>query len=186
MKRRILKGFTLIEILLVVALISLLAGGAGFISYNSFQKLQVERTARDIMLLAKFARIRSIEVNYPVELYFDIDGQRFFLRDVDGNYSSEDEDGDIVNNPYAKIHQMPDGVGIESLNILPQMEDFEASIPTKIVFMPEGTADTAVVQVGDGRNHCTIQVSPATGRAKFFNGAADDIVPLVVDLDIQE
>jgi ribosomal protein L2 len=44
-----------------------------------------------------------------------------------------------------------------------------------IVFSPDGTAQPAVIQIGDGKTHYTISISTATGRAKMYFGAAEDL-----------
>jgi len=42
-----------------------------------------------------------------------------------------------------------------------------------------------VIQVGDGKTHYTVSISPATGKAKMFFGTAENVRIGTVDLDAQ-
>jgi hypothetical protein len=55
----------------------------------------------------------------------------------------------------------------------------------KVVFLPNGSAESAILQIGDGRNHYTIAVVAATGKATLYAGTAQEVDTVSVDLDIQ-
>jgi hypothetical protein len=61
--------------------------------------------------------------------------------------------------------------------------DEDAEDLQRIVFSPNGTAQMAVIQIGNGKTHYTISVSAATGRAKMVYGTAEKVKPTSVDLD---
>jgi hypothetical protein len=52
-----------------------------------------------------------------------------------------------------------------------------------IMFNPDGTADTAVVQIGDGKNHYTVYLSAGSGRAEVCFGEAEEVRRKIIDLD---
>ena len=52
-----------------------------------------------------------------------------------------------------------------------------------ITFRPDGSADAAMLQVGNGDRHFTVQISAATARATLLEGAVESYVPDQIDLD---
>ena len=64
-------------------------------------------------------------------------------------------------------------------------EVFEQAEMRSIAFSPDGTAQSAVVQIGDGKNHITISISAATGRVKTHLGTAKEVKVGTIDLDEQ-
>ena len=58
----------------------------------------------------------------------------------------------------------------------------------KISFLPNGTTQSAVVQIGDGKTHYTIAIVASTARATLYWGPADkvtDVKNVAIDLDAQ-
>ena len=64
-------AFTLTELLLVIAVISVVGGLGGGMYAGTYKKLLVERAARQFLLSAKYARIMAIEHGRPYELRLD-------------------------------------------------------------------------------------------------------------------
>jgi len=56
-------------------------------------------------------------------------------------------------------------------------------VQQKIVFRPDGSAESALIQLGDGQTHYTVAVMASTGRASLHFGLADGVNIAVVDLD---
>ena len=54
-----------------------------------------------------------------------------------------------------------------------------------MVFLPNGSAESAVLQIGDGKSHYTVAVVAATGKATLYAGTAQEIETVSIDLDIQ-
>ena len=52
--------------------------------------------------------------------------------------------------------------------------------------MPDGTAQSAVVQIGDGRNHYAASIAAGTGRVKVYEGTAEAVEAVSIDLDDNE
>jgi hypothetical protein len=52
-----------------------------------------------------------------------------------------------------------------------------------IVFSPNGTAQSAIIQIGDGKNHYTVSICAATGKAKMHFGTAEKVEVSTIDLD---
>jgi hypothetical protein len=55
----------------------------------------------------------------------------------------------------------------------------------KVIFLPNGSAESAVLQIGDGKSHYTVAVVAATGKATLSSGTAKEIDTVSIDLDVQ-
>jgi hypothetical protein len=55
----------------------------------------------------------------------------------------------------------------------------------RILFLPNGAAESVIVQIGDGKSHYTVAVVAATGKARMYEGKADKVRMASVDLDVQ-
>ena len=88
---------------------------------------------------------------------------------------------------YCKPIQFEGEVQFEDIQISPigaetSTEDEENQA---IVFSPNGNAQSAVIQIGDGKTHYSISISSSTGNAKMYFGTTENIQALTVDLDTQ-
>jgi len=180
-------GFTVAELLLVVIIISLIAGAGGGLYVGTHKRMLVEKAARGFLLTAKYARIMAIEQQCPYEIQLDVANGGFWL--VTTQISEEDEQAEevIVRDYYCKPIQFEGEVQFEDIQISPigvetSTEDEENQA---IVFSPNGNAKSAVIQIGDGKTHYSISISSSTGNAKMYFGTTENIQALTVDLDTQ-
>ncbi len=180
--RRRPSGFTLIELLLVVALVVLLAGLGGNRYIVAYKRMLVEKAAKDIYLMAKYARVLAIEKRIDCKLVLDEAGKSFFLA---AGYSGAEN---VITDRYSKPQELGGGVEFEAVEVTSTVEtDQEDWENVKVVvFRPDGTADTAIIQLGDGKNHYSVYVMAATGKAKIMFGEADDVPVDIIDLDAEE
>ncbi|MHC4750389.1 MAG: prepilin-type N-terminal cleavage/methylation domain-containing protein [Planctomycetota bacterium] len=173
-------GFTLAEVLVVVVIISLIAGLGGGIYFGTYKKMLVEKAARNFLLAAKYARIMAIEQQSRYEMHLDLVNNGFFEE-------SGDAEQIIVSDFYSKPVQFDGDVRFEDIQITPI--DLQTSTENEeeqtIVFSPNSTADLAVIQIGDNKTHYTISICAATGKAKIYPGTAENIKVTTVDLDAE-
>ena len=179
-------GFTLVEILAVLILITLMAGATTSILRNRYKRL-AEKAATELFLAAKYARIIAIERQMPCKLYLDQDQPGFYL--TTGSYEQQNGGYEeiTINNQYHRPVILPEGITFEEINIKP-IENY--LLPTNqednvIAFAPNGTADAAVIQIGAGKRHYTLHISPATGRPTLTRGTATTDNTDIIDLDLQ-
>lgn len=178
-------AFTLAEILVVVVIIALIAGaGAGFYA-GTYKNMLVKKSARDFLLAAKYARIMAIERQKRCQMKLDSDQNRFVLViDVFNELTGQTQEV-IVQDLYFKPVSFAGDVKFESIKI--QSINFEETLDLAesqtIVFSPNGTAQSAIVQIGDGNNHYTVAISAATGKAKMHFGKAEGLKSDTIDLD---
>ena len=179
-------GFTLIEILLVAAVCGLLAGVACWFTVGGYKRMLVEKTAKDVFFAAKYARILAIEKQSPYRLLFNVKENFFCLSS--GETGSDAQE--MISDQYTKPRMMDGEVQFEKIEISPtfRVDDEQESDSGEkmIVFNPDGTADTAIIQIGDGKNHYTVYLSAGSGRAEVCFGEAKEVRKKIIDLDEYE
>lgn len=183
MKRR---GFTIPELLLVVLIISLLTGAGTGLYFGSFRSVQVRKAALDFMLTAQYARIMAMERQTQYTMELDLVNQTYMLTTLRWDEASQEAALEVVKDLYCKPAQLEGDVKFEAVEVMPGVWETESSESVQtIAFSPNGTAQAAVVQIGDGRMHYSISISAATGRARMIYGTADNVKATTTDLDAQ-
>lgn len=183
------RGFTLGEVLLVVLIIGLIAGSGTGLYVGTFKKLRVQKAAYDLLLMAQYGRIMAIERNTRCTLVLDVANSAFWLSTLQWDEENEEAAEQIVRDPYCKPVQLEGDVVFEDLQIaqgtLEMGEGSEVEQQQSIVFAPDGSAQTAAIQIGDGKIRYTIGISAATGRAKLYSGTIEKVKVASIDLDME-
>ena len=184
-----LRGFSVAEMLMVVLIIGLIASSGTGLYVGTFRKLRVKRAAYDFFLTAQYARIMAIERASHYKMQLDTSGNEFMLTtlqwDEDGGVAGEQ----IVRDSYCKPVQFEGDVVFEDVVVTPSGLETEAEAESDelqtLVFSPNGTSQTAIIQIGDGDTHYTISISAATGRAKIQYGTAENVKVTSTDLEME-
>ncbi|AQT68175.1 type II secretion system protein H [Anaerohalosphaera lusitana] len=187
------RAFTLVEILAVVLVIGLIAAAAGTTGFKSFRKMQVKKAAGELYLAMKYARLTAVEKQTECRLLIDKEENSYAVvvgssEDIEQLTSVSDLDNDaesvqVVSNQYTKPAELGDGIAFEKAEIASMYGDYQ--LQNGIVFRPDGSADAAVIQLGNGEYIYSINVMVATGKAKVIEGPAEEMTIGVVDLDEQ-
>jgi prepilin-type N-terminal cleavage/methylation domain-containing protein len=186
--RKSASGFTLTEILLVVAIIAMVGGlGSGY-CVGTYKRLIVEKAARQFLLMARYARIMAIEQQRPYELLIDPNNQGFFLSTAQANPETGESQRSIVRDFFCKPVQFEGDVKFEDVQLTMSPEDSsgEGDSEQKIVFFPNGSAQSAILQIGDGKSRYSIAVVAATGKAGLYTGETKEIRTASIDLDLEQ
>jgi type II secretory pathway pseudopilin PulG len=201
------RGFTLTELLLVASIIVLVGGLGGGLYVGTYKKLLVEKTARQFLLTARYARIAAVEQQRPYELQLGKDNKGFLLATTQtatvpatattptptpmtmtGTMPETGQAQKVpVKNIYCKPVVLEGDVQFESIQIMPlngATTTTEGEPEQTITFWPSGGAEAAVVQIGDGKTHYTIAVVAATGKATLYAGPATEVRTASIDLDM--
>jgi prepilin-type N-terminal cleavage/methylation domain-containing protein len=184
---RAVPGFTLTEILLVVVIVGMVAGLGGGYCIGTYKRLLVEKTARQLLLMATYARIMAIEQQRPYEVQLDPGNRGFFLATTQEDPETGQTERTVVRDFYCRPVEFDGDVKFEQVLLTSATgEELEGSdLEQKVVFLPNGSAESAVLQIGDGKSHYTVAVVAATGKATLHFGAATDIQTVSIDLDLQ-
>jgi prepilin-type N-terminal cleavage/methylation domain-containing protein len=183
------QGFTIVEMLLVVALIALLATAAGGIYIGTYNGMVAKKSARDFLLAAQYARILAIEKQSPCTLMLDFEGNGFYLIiEVVSTETAETEQM-MVRDLYFKPVTLPDSVSFQNVQIesssYEEAQSQDAEAQNHIIFRPDGSADSAIIQLGTEGNIYTAIISAATGKTKVYAGMPENAAPDTIDLDLQ-
>ncbi len=172
-------GFTLVELLAVSVIVALLGSVAISFGHGTYKRLLVERAAKDVYFAAKYARLLAIEKQVKCRLLLN-DEENVLSLILPGN-DSDAEDVQLVSDQYSKPIKFEDGVKFEKISIISMKEGSDDE--TIVTFRPNGTADTAIIEIGDGKNKYTVYIMASTGRAKVLFGPAEDLPMDIIDLD---
>lgn len=179
-------GFTLTELLLVITIITVIGSLGGGMYLGTHRKFLVEKAARQFLWTARYARIAAIERQQPYELQLDPNGG-FFLATTQYNEASSQTEKVIIKNYYCQPIVFQGDVKFEAVKIasstVEPMDDADQS--ARIVFRPNGSAESAVIQIGDGKTRYTVAVVASTGRVSLYPGQADEVRNATIDLDVQ-
>jgi len=181
------QGFTIPEVLLVVLVIGLITSAGTGLYVGTFKGMKVRKAVQDFLLTAQYARIMAMERQTPYRMELDLANQGFLLTTLRWDEDSGQVGLETVRDVYCKPVQLEGDVTFEGVEIIPGTWEVESTGAEQqtIVFSPNGTAQSAVVQIGDGNTHYAISISAATGRAKVYFGTAENVQTMTVDLDIE-
>jgi len=185
-RRRFCGGFTIVELLLVVVVIALVAGAGGVIYAGSYRAMLAKKAVREFVLGARYARIKAVGGGSVCVMKLEAAEPGFTLLVCQQQDGSAAQMVPLQDGFHKRAVKFPDRVRFEVIRITEVgLSEEAAGEGSEIVFAPNGTAQAAVIQIGDGRNHWTVQVNPATGQVEARSGTADEIEPMIVDLDRQ-
>ncbi len=182
------RGFTIAEVLMVVIIIGLIAGSGTGLYVGTFKKMRVQQAAYDLLLTAQYGRIMAIEQSSRCTLMLDSTNGRFWLTRLEWDEENEEATEQIVKDPYCKPVELEGDIVFEDIQISlagPEAEQEPEDEGNSIVFMPDGSAQTAAIQIGNGRNHYTVGISAATGRARLYLGTTEKVKETSIDLDME-
>jgi prepilin-type N-terminal cleavage/methylation domain-containing protein len=95
-------GFTLAEMLVVIVIISLLAGLGGGVYTGTYKRMLVEKAARDFLLTAKYARVMAIEKQRQYKILLDAANSKFYLSTTQLDEESGQTEQVIVKDPFCR------------------------------------------------------------------------------------
>ena len=178
--KRTQHGFTLLELVVVLFIVSLAVALVAPALGRSFGQLRVKAATRDIAALCRFARAKAITYQGVLEVVLDRQTNTYWLRGPDwivGSLGGIDQVASVENpgEPWqaqirqARVRTLPPGVTLASviLDTGPLPQDGRGTI----AFFPQGSSTGAEVWVSDekGRGY-RIVVDPAAGLVRISQG----------------
>lgn len=173
--------------MLVVVILSLAAGFSGSYYMGTYKKESLRTSAKALMLMGRFARMYAIEQGRTCQLHMDDVQKQFYLVGPVFDASSQTKEQKIVSNPYCRKKTLGNGIEFEFVDIQPALGESQTERYGNncIFFYPDGSCDSAVVQMGNGRQSMTTLFSSAYAKIRVFEGVAGEIEDdlRLIDLD---
>ena len=177
------RAFTLIELIVVVAIISVMVGMIAPRLYGAKGSTRLRNSARRFLLTAQYARDFAATRRCNCRLTIDTSEQGYTL--------TRQEDAEHDPNEFipldanlAKPQRLDEGFSFGRIRIVPRLgrpqQDLRADY---IDFQPTGQADAAVVEITDGNIIYSVLVAPYTAYAKLVEGLVSDLPNDRLDLD---
>lgn len=134
------KGFTLLELILVMVIISTLLTIASPSLRGFFASRRINDAASNILSLIKLARSQSVNEGRVYRLNIDLDQRSYWLTAVEGGIFSE------LKTEFGRTFILPDDTVIELEN-----ENNDEPTENYILFYPEGWAQPGIIRLTDRR-----------------------------------
>jgi type II secretion system protein H len=173
------RGFTLVEMLVVVAIISIMSVAIVAEMHGTFQDALLRSTSRELAGACNVASSRAIAVNRPYRIRLDRVGRRYFLerstrggsdflpaQDTPG--SSGTLDSRITIHILEPGMNLPDDAGEESSGNSGNPDGFPSVHSEEAVtFYPDGTADARQIELVDRDGfRLALRINPITSRVQ--------------------
>lgn len=173
------RGFTLLEILLVVLVIAIVAGAFMPIALDSIEGVRLRSATRDVVSLNRYARARAILDRRPVAVLYDREGGVVELLQLP---VQELALGPFLDSPAARLQEDPD-FGSDQIERI-RRRQLSAHVVVEavrgaeevdgtwfVVYAPSGMTDPHTVILRDNRNdRMRIRVNGMTGDITLGDG----------------
>jgi prepilin-type N-terminal cleavage/methylation domain-containing protein len=180
-------GFTLIELLVAIVIMTILTGiGAGMFT-GSNQKLEVQKAANSLLIMAQFARMSAVEQQRAYKIYLDTKTNEFYVVTTLFDEQSSTAEEIVVEDSLCTPVVLDESITIEDVRVL--SNDYNSRGKNNdayiITFAPDGTSQAAVVQIGDQLTHYTLSINEITGKSKLYTGTIDEVKTDTIDIDAE-
>ncbi len=192
-------GFTLLELVAVTVLIAMLAGMIGVTGIKRYQARNLEATARRFYNLARYARYLAINRHAPCKLILDTEKRQIYLNLQSVDQTTGQVRQVIVKDRYCKPIELPASISLDNIQIMSfelaatydSREDAnhdnnadETQSQKVISYLPDGSADAALISITNGKKSYTLTIEPGNARPRIHNGAVDQLEQSIIDLDL--
>jgi prepilin-type N-terminal cleavage/methylation domain-containing protein len=169
------RAFTLIEIMIVVAIMGIVMTMSVPIVYKTWRKVPMREAVKDIVEVCSHARARAIMNGVETEVVFHPRENRLGLAGGASPARSAGEAGGTpgVNTSTASgsglSAQLSNAIIIETLDINMSGIEYNDADEAKIHFHPNGTSDEMRMILFDGRDRIGIELEITTSLANVVN-----------------
>ncbi len=162
------KGFTLLELLVVLVIISLVAAFVGPRVAGSMSTLSLKTASKKIAASLRYARSQATSENTPYIVVFDLNKNRLALgaAQATSRGDSEEEAADEGQEGYrSRIYDLPEGIIFDRVV---SVESESGSEIFRIIFFPNGASSGGKVFLKNDRGRrCFVSVDFVTGTVQL-------------------
>ena len=175
------RGYSLVELLLVIALATVLAGVAVPITRGTVEELRAAGAARHLAAVVADARLDAVRRSSSVGLRFESAGGDYRFRaylDGNGNGIRTAEITSGIDRPLARAEWLSEefpGVTLGLLAGIPDLDGSTASLDgvrigtARILSIsPDGSCTGGTLYIRGVRSQYAVRILGATGRARLF------------------
>jgi len=177
LKRR---GFTTVELLMVIVIMAAASAVAGLRVYRGLDSAALRSSSHRLLRLARYGRLLAGEHRMVCKLHVDLDEGKYWLTArAGGAQAAAKETGnslreEVVRNVYVRPEVLPERVRF----CLAQIAGGQAVRQGEIVveFKVDGSATAGLIQIGTARETNTLLIYPCTAKARLV-GKAVAVLP---------
>ncbi|MEJ2647263.1 MAG: prepilin-type N-terminal cleavage/methylation domain-containing protein [Sedimentisphaerales bacterium] len=181
------RGFTLIELLVVIVIMTILTGISAGVFTGANQRLEVQKAANDLLIMAQYARMSAVEQQRVYKLYLDRTNNEFFLATTVVDEENQNAEEVVLDDSFCSPVVLDKGITIKDVRIISNSYNTgsEEKNMFSISFAPDGTSQAAIVQIGDEKSDYSLSVNEITGKSKLFPGTVNDVKIDTIDIDAE-
>jgi len=153
-------GFTLLELLVVMLIVTILAGVAIPQFRRTFRNLQLQVFASDVATLLTYANRRAVARGEVLRVHFDVAGRQYWLASAQD--ASPEAKFERVSGKFGRVSSVPGAISV-------------ASGTPDVTFYPDGRADRFEIFISeDGRAGYRVATDVRTGRVTLSESHGND------------
>lgn len=177
------RGFTLIEVLVVVLIIGLFTVASGGFFVKTYKAVLFKNNVKDIVNAVGFARLWAVENQRECVFCYDSVNQKMMiaLDDAEGGKQT-------LKNQYVKEIELGVDCEVVSFEVdAVESEGFDDFAGAGLSFYPDGSCDRGLIELTNGRENFTLVITAATGNVEVYQCRFEEleITAKSVDLDLQ-
>jgi len=163
-------GFSLLELVVVVAIMAMMASLVGIRYYQRMEKVVLRGAAYRVLNMAQYGRLLAGEEHRPCRLNINLtDGTYWLTEQLTGipvDDESYEEGGQelTISDSYARPSALPERIKFKMVEVAGLV--VEGSGEVAIEFKADGTAESSSIQIGGDKRVYTVVIEPWTGRAE--------------------
>jgi len=162
--RRVSKGFTLLELIVVMTILAIISAAVVPMYGRSLAAIQLRSVRNDFVSLLSFVQARAVAESREYRVYIDSREGVYWVMYFDGVDDKEEKVFQFVEAEYGQEHAIPQGYEIKSVSA-PKDRNYDAYY---IACYPNGACDNNATvsfkNVQDGRG---FEVTTTGAMGKF-------------------